>query len=336
MLTADTMCSGVRLWFSALGNSDILVSIRNTNNGVPGEVVLAEKQLPVSSCNTSTFTQFNFDWPFVLSANQEYAVVVMCNDSTSSVKIATLGQFDTVNQKWITSQPYSIGVMLTSSNSVTWTPQQISDLAFEIMAPVFTETTKTVDLGHITVTGATNVMVLADLFLPSPDCSVDFTLTFVGTGATITCGTNQSNVLTAAYTGQINIQANMKGSSSFAPVLGDGVAVAIGATGTTGDYVSRLFDCDNVGGINATDSVVILEALLPGTSNFTVYLRTSSDSAWTQLTSPTSKLLDDGYTEFTFSKSSLSLASTRLKVTMNGSAAYRPSIKSLRCAMLKV
>ena len=114
------------------------------------------------------------------------------------------------------------------------------------------------------------------------------------------------------------------------------MAVAIGATGTTGDYVSRLFDCDNVGGVNATDSVVILEALLPGTSNFTVYLRTSSDSAWTQLTAPTSKLLDDGYTEFTFSKSSLSLASTRLKVTMNGSAAYRPSIKSLRCAMLKV
>lgn len=336
MLNADTLCSGIRLWFQALGTTDIVVSIRDTGNGVPAQTILAEKQLPVSACNTTTFTQFNFDFPFMLSANQEYALVVMCNDATSAVKIATLGQFDVINQKWVTSQPYSVGVMLTSSNASTWSAQQLSDLAFEILAPVFTQTTKTVDLGHITVTAITDLMVFADTYLPSPDCQIDFTLTYVGSGDTITCEANQPINLASAYSGQINIQANLKGTVNYAPVLGDGITIATGVLDNTGIYVSRLFDCNNVGGANSTDTVVILNALTPGTSTFNVHIRTSSDSVWIELTGPTTMLLDDGYTEYTFSKSSLNLPNTRLKVTLTGTPPYRPIIKSLRCAMLKL
>lgn len=332
MMPSRTMVSAVDLWFAALGTSDIVVQIRNTNDGVPGQDVLAEVRLPSSSCNTSTYTRFELDYPIIIEADIEYAIVVQCNDAVSSLKIATLGQYDTEHNKWVTSQPYTIGVLLSSSNASTWTPHQISDLAFRLLAPVFTETQKTVNLGHIDATGITDIMVLADVFLPTHDCFVDFTLTFSGTGATETCGVNQAVQLSAAYTGEVGIVANLRGTTSFAPVLGDGVAVATGVMDTSGVYISRLFDANNTGS-NAQTADILIDALLPGTSSMNVYIRTSADTVWTEVTSPTTRLLDNGFTEYTYHKASISEASTRIKIQMDGTVAYRPKAQKLRCAM---
>ena len=327
MLPSQIMLSGVDLWFAALGTSNIIVQIRNTNDGVPGETIFAEAELPASSCNTTTYTRFPFEFPIIIEANQEYAIVIQCNDAVSAVKIATLGQYDTEHGHWITSQPYAIGVLLSSSNAVTWTPHQISDLAFRLLSPVFSETSKTVNLGNVSVIGATDLMVLADIYLPSPDCFVNFTLTF-SDQSTINCAANQPIELSAAYTGQIDIVANMTGTSSRAPVLGDGVSVISGVLDTEGLYISRAFDCN---GANA--ATVIIDALLAGSSTFNIYFLNSS-AAYVEMTGGTTKLLDNGYTEHAFAPTGIALgASTRIKIKMDGTATGRPKLKKLRVAM---
>ena len=52
---------------------------------------------------------------------------------------------------------YRIGVLLSSSNASTWTAHQDRDLKFRLLACRFTENTRTVPLGNITVTDSTDL-----------------------------------------------------------------------------------------------------------------------------------------------------------------------------------
>ena len=328
-LTNPAMITGVDLWFTANGTTDVIVQIRNTGFGVPAEQILAETRLPQASRNTTSYTRFVFDYPLLLDDGVEYAIVIQCDDAVSAVKIASLGQFDSVHQKWITSQPYTVGTLLSSSNASTWTAQQISDLTFRLLSPAFTQTSLSVDLGHITVSGISDIMMLGNTYLPTFDTNITFTLTMVAdSNRTFNCTLNQAVALPALYTGQVNIQANLTGTSSRAPVLGEDVSVATGIIATSGDYISRLFPTNS-----GTTMTVILDVYTVGSATVTVFARTSADTAWTQITNTTSRAIEDGYAEISYTLTGLSETNTRVKIHMTGTFAYRPSAKNLRVAL---
>lgn len=70
--------------------------------------------------------------------------------------MAELGKYDAVHERWVTSQPYQVGVLLSSSNASTWTPHQDRDLTFRLLGARFTATivTKTGDYSDVTVIDA--------------------------------------------------------------------------------------------------------------------------------------------------------------------------------------
>jgi len=110
--------------------------------------------------------------PVALDANREYALVVLTDDANHAVSVAELGKYDP-RTGWVTAQPYQIGVLLSSSNGITWTPHQSQDLTFRLLACHFTQTQKTVNLGQYTVTNLSDVMMLAGVERPQRDgCAV--------------------------------------------------------------------------------------------------------------------------------------------------------------------
>ena len=125
------------LWFRQKGDSQVRVQIRETQLGIPNQTVLTEASLEPSQINLSgTATRFEFQ-PVYLNAGQEYALVLLTDDGVHEVAIAELGKYD-ASHGWVTSQPYQVGVLLSSSNAQTWTPHQDRDLSFTLHAARFT------------------------------------------------------------------------------------------------------------------------------------------------------------------------------------------------------
>ena len=87
-----------------------------------------------------------------------------------------LGGFDAHAQTWITSQPYQVGVLLSSSNASTWTAHQDKDLAFRLLEAEFTPGVQALELGAAEVAGATDLLLLALAETPSAATRVEYAL----------------------------------------------------------------------------------------------------------------------------------------------------------------
>lgn len=112
--------AGVDLWFTNAGSAKTVVQIRNTLAGFPGKNVLAQGRIYPKDIKTDgTSTRILFDSPVFLQAKEEYSVVILTDDSETSVSIAELGKLDSTKNQWVTSQAYQTGVLLSYSNAST-------------------------------------------------------------------------------------------------------------------------------------------------------------------------------------------------------------------------
>lgn len=140
----------VDLYFKSKDDSiPVRVSIRTTLNGfptqkvVPGaDVVVYPDDVSISD-DASAATRVEFDYPIYLSQDTEYAIVLMSQCDNYNVFIAEMGGQDlTDRDKRITKQPYD-GVLFTSANASTWTPEQSKDLKFKLRNCTFSGTSGT-------------------------------------------------------------------------------------------------------------------------------------------------------------------------------------------------
>lgn len=161
--------AGVDLYFTAAGG-DAQVQIREVVNGVPTRVVFAEAHIAREDMVVTGggHTRVLFDAPVALSANVEYALVVLCDDAETSLAIAVLGEYDELRKSYVTSQPYTIGVMLSSSNASTWTAHQDKDMAFRLLKADFTSAqAQEIDLGSVDTEEEATDMLLFGLSRPA-------------------------------------------------------------------------------------------------------------------------------------------------------------------------
>lgn len=150
--------TSVDLAFRVAGNTanGVRIQIRTTQVGLPTQEVLAEGFTPGTFATTG-WTNIDLDRPLWVEAGVEYALVVLTNDPTHAVALAELGKFDATAGQWVTVQPYTVGVLLKSSNASTWTPFQKEDLTFRLYAASFTSNTRVVDFGPVARLQATSI-----------------------------------------------------------------------------------------------------------------------------------------------------------------------------------
>src|SRR5690606_23849477 len=139
-LTETKQIAGVELYVKAKGATEITVQIRKTQNGVPTDNVLTVRSKQPADITVNQWNAWEFPEPVLLDAEEEYAIVVLCNDADAELGIAEMGKWDGAAQKWVTQQPYTVGVLLSSSNASSWTIHQDRDLAFRLLAPVYAVT----------------------------------------------------------------------------------------------------------------------------------------------------------------------------------------------------
>lgn len=327
-LSEAAQISSVDLWFSAKGTSRINVQIREVSNGFPTQTIVGESSLPPASISTTTHTRFAFDAPLSLMSSTEYAIVVLCDDAVASVWSAQLGQWDSVNGKWVTSQPYTVGVLLTSSNASTWTPVQDRDLTFRLNKAVFVEVNKNVTLGTVAVTDATDLLVLAVEEAPSASTRIAYTLTLPDS-STVVVASGQPVKLSSKITGNITVAATLYGDANNSPILYPGTQLIVGQVASSAEYVSQAIPC----GSNVRVKVV-LEAFLPaGTGVAVKYKISDAGGSWTDVTYQGTVNIDDGYVENTYQVTGVTGTFVACKLILTGSSANpanRPIIKNLR------
>lgn len=128
------------------------VQIRDTNNGYPAPIILAEKFLKNSSIavsNTASLpTVVTFDTPVYLKAGREYALVSIPDRASPEFKmwVGEIGVPDVANSSLVSAINLISGSMFLSQNDSTWTPYQSEDLKFKIFIANFNATSGTVVL----------------------------------------------------------------------------------------------------------------------------------------------------------------------------------------------
>lgn len=319
---------GLELWFTTKGGSaPVIVQIRETQVGLPTTTVLTEGRLAAADIKTDgNPTRIALD-PVALEANREYAIVVLTDDANHAVSVAELGKYDP-RTGWVTAQPYQIGVLLSSSNGITWTPHQTQDLTFRLLGCRFSQTSKTVSLGQYTVTNLSDVMALAGVERPAAGTDVRFLATDAQ-GRIYTLSEDQGLALSEKLSGNLAVSAKLTGTETASPILYPGTQLVFGTLEAAGDYLSRAIPAA------ATFNVAVtFDALTPGTSSVSVQAESGTSGSFQALSLSSGVEVGNGWVERTYKASSLvgvgADRTTRVKLALSGTPQHRPFVRNLR------
>lgn len=165
----DTILSGIGLYFASKdpGTKVVSVQIRDVVNGYPGTTeYLRQVVLPESiNANSSELveTRIMFNEPVYCEAGKQYCFAILTNSSAYNVWVANMGEKLVDTGKVISTQPYTDGVMFSSSNAITWTAHQTSDIAFKLYKCKFNGKKGVIEFDPISGNDCDRLMLLADI-----------------------------------------------------------------------------------------------------------------------------------------------------------------------------
>jgi len=325
VLDESRQISGIKLWFTAVGSTNVLIEIRDVSLGLPTLRVAADVLLAPGAITPNGWTTFLFDTPVFLEAGHEYCPVIACDDAVSECAVAELGAYDSTAQQWVTSQPYQVGVLLSSANNRTWTPHQTKDLTFEMLAVNYASATRNVGFTSVDVTDADHLMVLAAVERPTEDCDVVFKLT--ADGVVYEVVEAQSVTLAARFTGTVTIEAVLTGTTEVSPTLHKDFTLVAAKRLDSSDYVTRAMQANS-----GTKITAYYDALIPATASIDAFYEDGEDN-WVALPVVDTTALGDGWTEIKREVTGFSEPETRIKLVLNVTSQKMPLTENLRVAI---
>lgn len=328
-LAAAAAVGGVDLWFTDKGTSQVVVQIRGVVSGVPNNLVYGEARIMPSDISLTSYTRVQFDSPVWVGANTEYAIVVLTNDAKTALAIAELGKWDQYTSKWVTSQPYQVGVLLSSSNASTWTPHQDKDMAFRLLKAVFNQDERVINLGNVAVSNATDLMLLSLSNAPTFDTSVVYSLGLPG-GSTVTVSDGQPVRLPAAVTGNVAVSAKLAGSATSSPTLSPGTQLVAGVAAKTAEYVTVGIPAGNNSRVR-----VIIDATLPSGAGVAVKVAgIGASDAYADVPFLSSSQLTSDKQELIYEAAAIDKAMVKIKLVLSGTSSARPLVENLRIIVI--
>lgn len=269
--------AAVEVWVVKKGATPLIIQLRETQVGFPTGTILAEGRLDPANIVEGAYNRVIFTEPFYALPNTEYAVVVMCNDADMSVGISELGKPNLAGGGYVTSQPYQVGVLLSSANASTWTAHQDRDLTFRLLCRKYNQASKTTPLGTVTVNGATDLLVSMLSTVPATGADANMLLEYPN-GTTQTVSDGQVVQFAASITGDIKVSAVLRSTpDGYASALLDpGSQIIAGTIAAEGTYISRAFTGDPQNDMAAS---VYLTAVDPNAATVEVYLAIDANPA---------------------------------------------------------
>ncbi len=325
-LPSTCQLAGVDLWFTAK-STEVVVQIREAQLGMPTNNILIERRVRPAEIVTTGPTRITWA-PTAFTAGREYALVVLCDDAVTALAIAELGKTDANSGRWVTSQPYQVGVLLSSSNANTWTAHQDRDLAFRLLAADYSATERIVDLGTVDLTGATDLMVLGYAERPSAAAEVSYEIT-VGEHS-VTLADGQQVWLAAPVVGSAHIRARLRGNAKAAAVLYPGVQLVEGHIAHEGTYISPTVNA----GADSTVRVIYEAGLSGGAAVRVHYQEDASGAPWVEVPYLSASAPTAGIREITHELAHINAERLRVRLTLVGHTTARPYVTNLRVVVL--
>lgn len=159
--------------------NNIIMQVRGlSDGGFPNQTIYAERLLTPAdihpSADGSLETKIALDDPLMVNGGQSYCVVFITDSPDYTMWAATMGKPLINNQsQLVTSQPYVNGVLFDSSNGVSWTVHQESDLKFKVYTADF-QPTGTIQFDPMTGLDSNGLLLLASALTPgNTGCSWD-------------------------------------------------------------------------------------------------------------------------------------------------------------------
>lgn len=241
-LLEDRFITSVGLFFGSKDpNQNVTVQIRNVVNGYPGPVVLATKTLTPDEVKVSTNgtqeTKVTFPDPVFIPANVEHAIVILTPSSQYRVYAARMAQKDLVSGQIVSRQPYSVGVMFSSSNGTAWTAHQDIDLKFRLYGARFANEA-VLAFGKVQVAQITHLL-LATVQLVPRGCEIIWQWSRDGQ-SWYALNTNGVTGL-GAPTDTVYVRAILRGSGGVSPIIQPAACTLVGMKyKNAGAYITRL------------------------------------------------------------------------------------------------
>ncbi len=326
--------AGVRLMCAGVGeqSNSIFVQIRTVQTGMPTAITLAEAFVPGTDLQEGQPFTARFTYPVYLEAGQEYAFVTLTDDAAHALYIARVGEIDMDSGAIITEQPFTVGVLLSSSNASTWTVHNDADLWFELIGCAFDPVQKTIQIGTFRATKMSDVIVSAGVEIPDPSADVTLRLTRLATNEVITSAPSQTIRFTEYIQNEdVLVEAILSGTVDVTPFVFPDIQIVEGELQTTADYVTRAVDATDVNTVLTT-----FDALLPAGSTASVQIGVPGN--YLDVAVSTATPIGDGVVEQTFMQSAYPAANldARTRIVITGTPAARPEISALRMILSKV
>lgn len=320
----DRILTSVGVYFSEKDPVEpVMVQIRNMAAGVPGELVLAEKLLTPAEVNITNFaeTKVTFEEPALLRQNEQYAIVLLTESPLYAIHVAELGGTDQITGRKVSSQPYNVGVLFSSSNAITWTPHQTRDMKMRIYTAKFDETERILQFNKIQNQNFDLAMAAVDAVVPT-GTSLEWELkikTDQGDSAwTPVTPFVIRDFLTVAT--EVTLRARLKAKGYASPAVSiDAPGIVVFQTLPQSTYVSRMITL----GDPMTVLKQIIELQVPANATYELsYKATDTDVngdpvAWTPVNMAGAVIEDagGGWSRHTLETTIPSTTTVRLKLT---------------------
>ncbi|AZO67695.1 DUF4815 domain-containing protein [Mesorhizobium sp. M6A.T.Cr.TU.016.01.1.1] len=317
--------SSIEVKFCVLGDvsQPVLCELVTMDNGYPTVDVIAQTETDMNTALVGAWHKFSFNPPVFIPAGVETAFVLKTNDPDHSVSFAARGGFDAARQEWIGAQPYTVGVRFSSSNASTWTAHQDEDLTCRINGAKFAPVTKTVALGTFPAVDMSDFIAEAQVFLPTGDTRMLFEVEPEGEQP-VRIEPGQVWERQGFFSGLVALRAILTGTEKVSPVMGRDVLAIAGKMQATGVYVSRAMPMGTAIRLDA-----VMKTKLPSGSTLVVE-NDAADDVWQVLPQVAVEALSDGTFERTYSDAAYTAVQGRLRLTLTGTPAARPSVSDFR------
>lgn len=318
---------GVNFWIEAVGNplNAVRVQLSTVENGQPTTGIMAEAFVSMVTVEPGDKIEARFAAPVYLDPTKLYCFVILTSDGEHAVSTSRLGDVfgSGANQERVSSQPYTIGDMFSSSNRVSWQVHPDEDIAFEIVGAKFTATNRQVNLWTGALDQISDFLVRGSIEIPSQEAGFRYELVRAD-GSIIPMAAGQSHEFSEYVSENVTLRAVLTGTETISPVLYPGTMIAGGRIRANGTYVSRAFE------IGVSKTVASLFAAFLGAGGTVKVEVDKGDNVWTELVLDSTHTLGDGWVEPKYQLASYSAAEGRLRVTMTGGPDKRTSIAALR------
>ena len=333
----DQFLTGVGIYFKDKDITEpITIQVRDMVNGYPGTTIYAEKVVLPSdvqhSSNASKETIVKFDDPVYCNADEQYCFTILSNSDVDSLFTAQTSSKDLSTGAVVTKNVYLNGMLFSSSNALTWTAHQSTDLKFNLYGARF-ETSGQVYFGEFEDVSFDRIMICSEESIPV-GCSLKWQFA-INDGDYMPIESFVEREL-SEFAEKVKVKLDIAASGNTSPAIAlDCLQLAGFKNENTGTYVSK-----NVAVASGFNTVkVVADLCIPAGCNINVYYATdTSGTDWVQMTSTSNRRKSTDYTEYTFEDTLAEVAHNyRVKVTVsNNNSINRPSVMNLKSIMKTV